>query len=435
MICWSNRLVVTVVAGCQAAAQAIRPIRVVLSIVFALLVGCAVSPERASAGDPYQEQTLQRMLLEFLLDVQSRNPFPGGGVAVYSPSLWAEPIAAVVGVSDLEAGTPMKSGDRFLAGSVGKTFFAALALRMWSDGDLDLDRPIGFYLPDANIPGADRITVRVLLNHTSGIGEYDRPFMEALASEPLRVRTLADWLDVIRRSPPTPIVAGETRYSDLNYVVLAAVLDRLVEGSAYEAIEGRFLRPLGLVSTAPSDRAEIPGLVVGYEGASGPFGSDRVLKKGSLIYNPQFEWGGGGFASTPSDLARWIAAFRTGRAFPENLWPEVVLPPPGTPSSARSWIGLGVHVDATPLGRAIGHSGYIPGYLSWVRWYDDVDLAVAIQINTSDGERVPEDGFEWLDRLAAQVDAVCRTPVSDSPAPSNTAMERTGTAGRSSPSR
>ena len=76
MIRWSNLLVVTVVAGCQTADQAIRPIRVVLSILLALLVGCAASPERASAGDPCHEQTLQRMLLEFLSDVRSRNPFP-----------------------------------------------------------------------------------------------------------------------------------------------------------------------------------------------------------------------------------------------------------------------------------------------------------------------------------------------------------------------
>lgn len=376
-----------------------------LLIIVALpALACSAADQRtAGAGDSCTATGVATMLADELARAQARNPVPGASAAIVWPGRLARPVVAAAGLSDLEAATPMSVEDRFLAGSVGKTFFAALALDLWSRGKLSLDRPISAYLPRVALPGADRVTVRMLLNHTSGYPEYDAGFMDALINDPLRVRQPDDWFDVIRRATRLAVPGRSVRYSDLNFVVLAAVLDRVEGGTAYAAIDSAFLAPLGLRSTMPSREVRIPRLVVGYEGERALFGSDRVVRDGALIYDPQFEWGGGGYASTPADLATWIAALRQGRALPDSVWSLMVARPVGVADSAVSWYGFGMHVDSTRVGRAYGHSGYIPGYLSWVRWYERAGVAISIQVNASDEQRVREDGYDWLDGIAERL--------------------------------
>jgi hypothetical protein len=84
--------------------------------------------------------------------------------------------------------------------------------------------------------------------------------------------------------------------------------------------------------------------------------------------------------------------------------------PAGTPDTVMSWRGIGVHRDSTGVGVTWGHSGYMPGYVSWVRWYDRYRLAAALQTNATDTLRLREDGFAWLDSLAAGVHRHCSTP-------------------------
>ena len=154
---------------------------------------------------------------------------------------------------------------------------------------------------------------------------------------------------MIKRNPPQRKDAGVFRYSDLNFVVLAMVLDAGTPRGPIRSIQRDLLSPLGLHDTAPSVDPKVERLVDGYDGKGSMFGSDAMQRDGRLIYNPQFEWGGGGFASTPRDLARWMAAFRRGEAFPDSLWPMAVARPPGTPDTASKWRGMGIHVDSGAL--------------------------------------------------------------------------------------
>jgi len=85
-----------------------------------------------------------------------------------------------------------------------------------------------------------------------------------------------------------------------------------------------------------------------------------------------------------SATARWIAAFCQGRAFNSKLLPEVFkgVDAPGLGKGAH--YGFGVVIEDTPIGKAYGHGGYFPGYVTWVRWYPQQRTAVALQLNTSD---------------------------------------------------
>jgi len=121
---------------------------------------------------------------------------------------------------------------------------------------------------------------------------------------------------------------------------------------------------------------------MGYAGPASPFGADEViLPDGRFVINPQFEWAGGGFASTAADLARWARALYTGKAFDPSLLPTMLQGVPARRGLGR--YGLGVIISDTPLGPRLGHSGFFPGYLTEMVYFPVLDLAVAIMVNTS----------------------------------------------------
>ncbi len=372
--------------------------RAAAALLFATL-GTSVSAAPLSCT----RQAVTALASEALAQV-SPNPEPGVTLAVYYPTRWSSPVAVARGLSDYAAHRPMQPDSPMLAGSIGKTFFGAAALNLAEAGKLDLDRPIAAYLPDAAIPNADRVTARMLLSHTSGYGEYDGSFMEDLIRQPLRMRTLSDWLGPLRRNAPG--APGTFRYSDINFVLLAELVSA-TSGEPWDRYIAReFLRPFGLRRTAAALSPRISGLAPGYAGPENFFGRDAMMQAGRLIYNPQFESGGGGYVSTASDLAKWIVRLGAANAYSPRSWAAASTPTHPVDDKGRTY-GLGIHIDRTAQGTAYGHSGYIPGYVSWVRYYADAGIGVAIQTNTSDPARLPWDGYDVMDRLVGQLSAAC----------------------------
>lgn len=337
-----------------------------------------------------------------LADFRSASGFPGAIAGVCYAD--AASFGAAVGYSDREAETPIRETDLMHGGSAGKTLFAALALQLVGEGRLSLDDKISKYLGKepwfAGLPNAGTITVRMLLNHTSGMPGYGDSFMRALVDSPTKERSPLDAVKSILGAKPVHAAGAAFSYSDINYQVLAFVVEHVTGTSAYDEIGRRILKPLGLMRIVPADRPAIPGLIPGYAGAKNPFGGDKMVVNGQLRFDPRFEWGGGGFVTNPRDLARWIADFCEGRAFSPKLLPEVLttVDAPELGKGARS--GLGVEVEQTPLGEAYGHGGYFPGYFTQVRWYPGKRIAVALQINTSDDSLVKRSLKDMLDDLA-----------------------------------
>ncbi len=364
------------------------------------------APPAAASGLKCTTTDVRALLKRELSEYAGRNPIPGAVGAVLIPALGPDPVAEAVGASNLESGRPMTLQDRLLTGSVGKTFFAAAALKLADEGKLDLDAPMAKYLPKGSVPNADTVTPRMLLSHRTGFPSYDAEFMTDLIYDPLRVRTLADWAGPVRRSKKLGEPNASFEYSDVNFVLLASVIEGATGEPVYAVIQRLLLQPLALNDTVPADRVQIERLASGYEGTEGVFKVDNVLGPNGLVFNPQFESGGGGFASTPADLTRWIDALRNGRALPAHSWQLMSTP---TSTSKEGSYGLGMHVDQTPLGLAYGHSGYIPGYLTWLRWYEPLKLAVAVQTNTSDDSRFKDkgSGYDLIDHIANLVAQRC----------------------------
>lgn len=332
------------------------------------------------------------------------SPIPGVTLAVFYPTRWGKPVTIADGYADYATKRLIAPDARLLAGSIGKTFFGAAALKLSEEGKLDLDAPIARYLPDAGIPNAGRVTIRMLLSHTSGYGEYDGPFIESLIDQPARVRVMADWIGPLLRNPPSP--PGTFRYSDINFVLLAEIIAKAAGRPWADYIDDAFLRPFGLTGTRAALSRRVPGLTPGYAGPKNFFGRDAMLEKGALYYNPQFESGGGGYVSTAPDLARWIVRLAAANAYSPAMWRQASTPTHPKDAKGDSY-GLGIHIDSSPLGTAYGHSGYIPGYVSWVRFYERPGIAIAMQTNTSDDARIPWDGYKVMDELAKTIVATC----------------------------
>jgi len=316
--------------------------------------------------------------------------FPGATLGVVLAN--GESFALAVGYSDRDARTPMKPNDRMLAGSVGKTFAAATALQLIKEGKIGLDDKIEKYLGGeqwfSRLPNAKDITVRQLMNHTSGLVRYEfkEQFTKDLTANPEKVWKPAELVAYLLDEKP-PFEAGKGwDYSDTNYIVLGMIIEKVTGIKFYDEATRRLLKPLRLSDTIPQDGPRLKGVVQGYAGPNNPFGgTDEMIVDGKFVINPQFEWTGGGYASTTHDLARWVKMIYEGKAFSPDLLPQVVDGVAAPMLGRETKYGLCSIIRKTQVGTSYGHSGFFPGYMTDMAYFPDQKIAVAVQVNTSIG--------------------------------------------------
>lgn len=282
-------------------------------------------------------------------------------------------------------------GAKFLSGSIGKTFVAALAMDLYERHVLDLDAPVQSWLGDESwyreFPNASQVTLRQLLTHSSGWPSHvDMPGFQRAISK--RVNACAtclfspmEALQFLRGSRPLFAPGTGWYYSEANYLVAGLIIEKATHRPYYGLLEERILRPLGLSDTVPSNTNRIPGLVAGkIDPKTNYFGIDAssTSVNGVLRYNPGLEWTGGGLAASSGDLARWGALLYSGRALPEPYLQDLFASVPAGPNAR-----YGLAVDIKRVGGVLyyGHTGSIPGYRSVLRYFPATQLAVAAQID------------------------------------------------------
>ena len=318
---------------------------------------------------------------------------PGVTVGIVTKDGLVQAFAS--GESDTATHRKMQPTDLMLAGSTGKTFFAAVAVQLIESGKLDLDAHISQYLGTrpwfSRLPNAKDVTVRQLMTHTSGIirYEFNEKFTADLRANPEKIWTPEEQIGYLFDTP-APFAAGQGwEYSDTNYMVLGLIVEQITGTKYYDLIRDRFLTPLGLKGAVPSTSRRIPGLVPGYVGPGDPIlPAGDVMKDGVMTINPQLEWAGGGFATNAVDLARWGHELYTGKALSAKARALMIDSAVPAKLGAGSTYGLGVIIrpPATAAGmtsRTWGHSGYFPGYMSELLYVVDTGTTLAIQINSS----------------------------------------------------
>ncbi len=353
-------------------------------IIFPLLV-CLLSVSAVRS-----QTSLQTSLQAKLDEWHKAGSFPGATLGIVLAN--GESFGLAVGVSDREAKTPMKPNDRMLAGSVGKTFAAATALQLVKENKIGLDDKIEKYLGGepwfARLPNAKDITVRQLMNHTSGLVRYEfkEQFTKDLTANPDKTWKPAELVAYLL-DEKAPFEAGKGwDYSDTNYIVLGMIIEKVTGKKFYDEANRRVIKPLKLTDTIPQDGPRLKGVVQGYAGPNNPFGGkDAMIHDGKFAINPQFEWTGGGYVSTAQDLARWATMIYQGRAFSPDLLPQVLDGVLAPMLGRETKYGLGVIIRQTSAGVSYGHSGFFPGYMTDMMYFPEHKVAIALQVNTSVG--------------------------------------------------
>jgi D-alanyl-D-alanine carboxypeptidase len=337
------------------------------------------------------DQTALKTALQLKLNGwHNTGSFPGATLGVVLAN--GESFGLAVGFSDRETKRAMTPTDRMPAGSVGKTFAAATALQLVKEGKIRLDDKIEKYLGREpwfpRLPNAKDITVRQLMNHTSGLVRYEfkEQFTKDLTANPEKVWKPAELVAYLL-DEKAPFEAGKGwDYSDTNYIVLGMIIEKVTGRKFYDEANKHVLKPLKLTGTIPQDGPRLKGVVQGYAGPNNPFGgTDAMIVNGKFSINPQFEWTGGGYASTAQDLARWAKMIYEGKAFSPDLLPQVLDGVSAPMLGRETKYGLGVIIRKTSAGTSYGHSGFFPGYMTDMMYFPEHKVALAVQVNTSVG--------------------------------------------------
>ncbi len=296
------------------------------------------------------------------------------------------------GTSDLATGAPVDENGRFRIGSVTKAFVSTVVLQLAGEHRLGLDDPIERFLP-GEVPNGAAITVRQLLNHTSGLPNHtNAPTFDF--SKPAWVESgrwkdyrAQDLVDIANTLPPASAPGAAWNYSNTNYVLAGMIIEKVTGHPWNEEVERRILRPLGLTHTSmPVSSPFIPGPHAhGYlQLPTGPV--DVTLE------NPSWAGPAGSGISTTADLDRFIAALLGGKLLRPAELAEMQRT---TGLGAGKDYGLGLQRYDTSCGLYWGLTGGIPGYSTAVYGAADGGRQFAVSVNLYDVSDLEAAGKAW----------------------------------------
>ncbi len=289
-------------------------------------------------------------------------------------------LTAVRGLADLENGTPMQLSDRFRIASVSKPFVAVLTLLLVEEELIELDAPIADYLPAeiiAGIENGDTVTVRQLLQMTSGIYNYTESdaYYDTVFADPETAWTAADTVALVEGQPAYFAPGEGYYYSNTNYTLAQLVIESVTGVGLGENLKTRIFDPLGMSSTFLENNATIgEGLAQGYTDWDGDGTLDNVTR-----VNDGIGLGDGGIVSTAEDLVLFVRGLFEGDLLSEDSSAELTH---FIDDGEGGWYGLGLEWVETDTGEWMGHSGLSSGFQSMM-YYSEEESAVVIALTNS----------------------------------------------------
>ncbi|MFF7047669.1 serine hydrolase domain-containing protein [Streptomyces griseorubiginosus] len=317
----------------------------------------ALTPTMAGAAtDPPGGHELQRQLDEFV-----RSPGgPPGAIAVLRTENGTRVVRA--GVADIRTGRRPQPDDHMRIASTAKAFSGAVALTLVDHRVLRLDDTLHKWLPQ--LPDAwGKVTLRQLLNHTSGLPDYSRSdgFVAALRADPRHRFDSRRLLDYIADQPLLFTPGSEYRYSNSDNIAVALMAEAATRTTYEELLRRLVYRPLGLQSTSLPQGYRMPSPYLhGYD-VDPPAAPQDV----SEVIGMSGVWASGGIVSTPADMTRFIRGYASGRLYggkvveQQRQWIEGSSEPAGP---GRNSAGLAVFRYQTRCGVVLGHTGNTLGY-------------------------------------------------------------------------
>ncbi|WP_235854342.1 serine hydrolase domain-containing protein [Nonomuraea aridisoli] len=271
---------------------------------------------------------------------------------------------ATSGVGDLRTGEAVPRHGRFRVASLTKSVIATIVLQLVEEGRLSLDRPVGAWLPGV-VAGADRITVRQLLNHTSGLADYvAHPEFEdpmVYGGRTYRPEQLVGYAEELG---PVSEPGRRFAYSNAGYIVLGLLVERVTGHPLATEVSRRVLRPAGMShSYLPLTDPVIRGPhATGYHLPGGVDPAAPGALRPITELNPSFAWAAYGLVSDARDMNRFYQALFGGRLVGEESLRRM-REGVGTPQApVFPYYGLGLEAAGLTCGVMWGATGSVPGY-------------------------------------------------------------------------
>jgi D-alanyl-D-alanine carboxypeptidase len=317
------------------------------------------------------------------VDAVVRAGIPGVVALAAGPGLSWEKAA---GVADVGTRAPLTPDHRFRIGSVTKPLVATVVLQLVGEGALALDDEVGSI--------AEGVTLRQLLNHSSGLPDYyadmdsmiepyrnDRAYRSSLTPRAA--------LELVHARPRLFPPGAGWSYAGGNYLVLGLIVEATTGATLREELRRRIIEPLGLEATdLPNGVSPPTGLARGYLPRDNPLLPEPGPGLVDVTDVQPFGWGGGEMVSTGRDVARFLHALLGGELLPPNLQTEMLTTVVSDWEESEGY-GLGIEevsslmgVADSPCGSAWGHLGFAIGYSTIALASESGDRQVVICANT-----------------------------------------------------
>jgi D-alanyl-D-alanine carboxypeptidase len=280
------------------------------------------------------------------------------------------------GLANVELSVPATENTVYQLASVTKQFTATAIIMLIEEGKLSLHDPITKRLSD--LPTAwENVTVRHLLNHTSGIKNYTstKDFDKTMRKDFGQRELLA-----LVEGEPLEFAPGEKwNYSNTGYYLLGMLIEKVTGKKYSEFLQERIFHPLGMTHTRVNDlQVIIPNRAQGYslDGAE--------LRNGEYV-SPTQPFAAGALVSTVSDLVKWDTALSSARLLKQSSLDEMWTPTPLSLGGTAEY-GFGWQVENVNGHRLIGHGGGIPGFATRILRFVDDKLTVIVLTNADNSD-------------------------------------------------
>jgi len=349
-------------------------------------LGCG---EKSQTPAAFDQETVGR------LEQAVREAMESGGIPGVIAGAWVPGRGEWVtasGLADRDTGEEIETTDLMRIGSVTKSFTGTLVLVLVDEGLVGLDDQLAEYFPW--VENAQEITVRMLLNHTSGIvDDYENPaFLDVASADPLYQW---DPEELVRASLGTypEAVLGETCiYSNTNYVLLGMIVEQVTGMELAEAMEEYIFGPLDLGDTVFPYGPEI----------AGEHSHSYIVAEGELYdmtsgIDPSITWAAGAIVSALDDLKVWAEALATGELLEETTheeqlqWVEMV-------GAEGAGIGYEYGLGILKLGNFVGHNGEFSGFQASMFYLPSQQATIVVLFNCNANQTGTQDLFT---RIAA----------------------------------
>ena len=310
-------------------------------------------------------------------------------------------VRLAAGLGNVAAKTPMRVGDHFKIASLTKTYTASVVHQLVGEGRLSLDDSVEQRLPGL-VPNGEGITIRQLLNHTSGLAEFEtdprylKPYLAGNFGYYWAPRQLVKF-GVSHK----PLFSPGTRssYSNTNYVVAQLIVEALTGKKIGAELKSRIFQPLHLRDTSYPTKPGLPSPYAhGYMLLGKPPATDVTL------LSPSLAPGSGGIVSTVQDVANFYRALFSGRVLkPDQLqaMKTAVSSRTGKVVATGVGTGLGVFRNHPSVCAGWNHSGEIPGYEVMAMSSEDGQRQTVLMMNQN-RSTLPKHTVALFDTLIAK---------------------------------